>query len=861
MKYNLDYLNEQHKLSGKNAPYNFTNLSNDVFYIPTESSQNYPNKRRLTTASYRKNRFDKEQTGFPNVYTSGCPHNTANLYLNKKNFSFKKKLNNKGNNYYDKEKLYQKMMKLQTTLNNMNLKYHKQKMENDKQAKEIEKQNQFLNLINSQNMRNMDLLESYYFKNENNETKQDKNDNLIRNLMRDNANSMDLNFIKLDDKKFNLKSINNSNKTFTENSLRRLYDELYEECKSREKLLINMEKDKEKYTRENGILKVANETLISNLKCHMKQLEKENEEKDNQIKELKKNLKCSRYTELLKENEVLNQEMEKLKNKLRNALILINDYKKQEEEIKKLYEVIKKKDFKIKALELELTTLSNNSDEITKKLKNDITKKDKLIKQQERDFKKSAFEKYSMLHGYNQTDRYTSDNSDNNKNKTKKKEIDRKNIYKKYPELYLFYLEMKHKSINNSKDFENEVLKKIKDTISIKDAKIEYVNLAWSYFNISDDDKIAKEIIVNFANKEFINHRNIYEIKKKQINILDILFNKKIESKTNEEIKNYIDTNSLEELIKRTFMETDINKLGYISYDEMKKVINESNLVDFIEEILIMTKSEIFNRFDYYNFLILFNENENEERKGEEKTDIGNNNNNIINKEESKGKENSNNNNNDNIQSSKNEEHKTENNENNDNNEEIKENEKESTEKKGESDENKDKNEKNSQNEEPQTNENKDNINEGDNNNSNNNKNINNEEKEEKEEKDQKSDKNILENKLILIVHKIKKEGATPVNYFSQIKENVNINNQEVEVINLTKLKEFLSAKEIELNEEEIKLLKEEFGFKNETNTEDYINNENFVQKLLNIIQNDSDNDDDFMNNIPKMDFADEPKN
>ena len=307
-------------------------------------------------------------------------------------------------------------------------------------------------------------------------------------------------------------------------------------------------------------------------------------------------------------------------------------------------------------------------------------------------------------------------------------------------------------------------------------------------------------------------------------------------------------------------METDINKLGYISYDEMKKVINESNLVDFIEEILIMTKSEIFNRFDYYNFLILFNENENEERKEEEKTDIGNNNNNIINKEESKGKENSVNNNNDNIQSSKNEEHKTENNENNDNNEEIKENEKESTEKKGESDENKDKNEKNSQNEEPQTNENKDNINEGDNN-SNNNKNINNEEKEEKEEKDQKSDKNILENKLILIVHKIKKEGATPVNYFSQIKENVNINNQEVEVINLIKLKEFLSAKEIELNEEEIKLLKEEFGFKNETNTEDYINNENFVQKLLNIIQNDSDNDDDFMDNIPKMDFADEPKN
>ena len=39
----------------------------------------------------------------------------------------------------------------------------------------------------------------------------------------------------------------------------------------------------------------------------------------------------------------------------------------------------------------------------------------------------------------------------------------------------------------------------------------------------------------------------------------------------------------------------------------MRYAINEANLNDFYEEILLMTKSEIFNRFDYYNFLILFN--------------------------------------------------------------------------------------------------------------------------------------------------------------------------------------------------------------------------------------------------------------
>ena len=66
----------------------------------------------------------------------------------------------------------------------------------------------------------------------------------------------------------------------------------------------------------------------------------------------------------------------------------------------------------------------------------------------------------------------------------------------------------------------------------------------------------------------------------------------------------------------------------------------------------------------------------------------------------------------------------------------------------------------------------------------------------------------------------------------------------------------------MELNEEEIKLLKKEFGFNIENNEEidsdEYINYENFEQKLLTIIQNESDNDDNFMENIPKMDFVDE---
>ena len=841
MKTSQNDINDQGKFSSKNDRYNLTGFHRDQFYIPTESNFINQNQRRVTSTTYRKNKFSQEQTGFPRVYTSGCPHNTANLYLNKKNFSFKKKPSNKSNKYFDKEKLYQKMVKLQISLNNINMKYHKQKMENDKQAKEIERQNKFLNSINSQNMRNWDLLESQnLLRNENNEDNiQSKNDNLMNKLIRESESYSDLDFTLLDDKRFNLKSVSNNNKTFSENSLKKLYEELYQECKYRDKLLIKMEKDKEKFTHENGILKVANETLISNLKLHMKKLENENAQKDAKITELKKNLKCSRYTELLKENEILNTEMEKLKNKLKNALTLISEYKKQEEEIKKLYEVIKKKDFKIKALELELTTLANNLDETTKKLQNEINTKDKLLKRQERDIKKSAFELYASKQGFNYTDTYSSDGGAKNK-KAKKKDMDLNSIYKKYPELYLLFIEMKHKDITNSKNFGNEVLKNIKDTMNLEEAKIKYISLLLGYFSISDDDENSKQIIVNLANKEFISNRSIFEIKKKQLNILDSLFNKEINNK-NEEMKIHIEKNSLEELIKQTFIETDKNKLGFINFDQMKNVINEIHLNDFTDEIMLLTKSEIFDRFDYYNFLMLFsNESNNNKTDEGEQAQINNENENL----NSNGFNNINENNIEEIK-----EQKGESNDNNIDNTKKEEN----TDSNNKDEKNKEENN-NNINSNNNTEEQNENV--AKNNNSKDNSNINDNKKEEKDEATKNDD---LEKKLKLIVHKIKTEGGAPANYFSQLKENKNINEKEYEVINVQKLKEFLETKNIELTEEDIYQLKEQYGFKSENNEDvnlnEYINNENFVQKLLSIIQNESDNDDNFMENIPKMEF------
>ena len=88
------------------------------------------------------------------------------------------------------------MMKLQVSLNNMNLKYHKQKMENDKQAKEIERQNKFLNLINSHNMRNMDLIETNNFRNENNSNLENIDDSRQDNNFESKNNDLMKNIIK-----------------------------------------------------------------------------------------------------------------------------------------------------------------------------------------------------------------------------------------------------------------------------------------------------------------------------------------------------------------------------------------------------------------------------------------------------------------------------------------------------------------------------------------------------------------------------------------------------------------------------------------------------------------------------------------
>ena len=173
-------------------------------------------------------------------------------------------------------------------LNILNQKYQKQKMENDKQAREIERQNKFLNYLNDKNLKKMDIYtkntiygNEYYgidnkeydeMKEDEDVTNKKERDDLIKNLTKSNEYEIESKwFVKLNEEKYNLNSSNN--KKITLNALKSLYNELFNECKDRDKLLIKNEKEKEKYAQENDMLKVANETLISNLKKQMKRLE------------------------------------------------------------------------------------------------------------------------------------------------------------------------------------------------------------------------------------------------------------------------------------------------------------------------------------------------------------------------------------------------------------------------------------------------------------------------------------------------------------------------------------------------------------------------------------------------------------
>ena len=553
------------------------------------SSSQWNKNKNSTRVSFGMNNEKNEQcSGYPAIYTSNCSHNTANLYLNKKNFTYamKQKPKQRSNEYYEKEQLFDRVMKLQSALNTLNQKYSKQLIENDKCVKEISRQNKILNSLNYQNFKKDEINNNF---NQTNEISEEKNNQASRRSSENNIIS------KINKNKYTLPDDDDENYNY---KVKELFEGLLKECEIRDRLIRKINDENENLKKINEDWKIANGTLVSNLKSNCKNLEKENEEKSNEIAELKKNSKCSRYNELLKEKNIYEEEMNKIKKKLNEALNKVEFYKSQESEIKKLYDIIKKRDFKIKALELQLTTLSNNSDETTQKLQNELNIKDKLIKKQEREMRKDEYKRYAyeeeqhrLLESLENKNVKKSNNSEN---------VSEKDISEKYPELYHIYIEMKNQRIESSKYYLS-VLNKMNEITSLTDNKIIYSDSLINLFKI--DETEGKRYILNLADKEFINNKNLPEIKNRHKKIFDALFMQ------NKRIKNEGDIKKLlkdkEDDLKKIFKTYDKKKLGYIKFSEMIEVINKMKLGEIKEELLLFSKSEIFNRMNYYKLLVL----------------------------------------------------------------------------------------------------------------------------------------------------------------------------------------------------------------------------------------------------------------
>ena len=109
------------------------------------------NRRPFTSTKLRKTwNYGKYCLDSPNFgYTfQNSKYFTKNLYLNKKNFAWGKGKLSKPNKYYESERLFERVMQLQNKINLLNDQNTEQKIEINKQKKELIKQNKLLNEVN-----------------------------------------------------------------------------------------------------------------------------------------------------------------------------------------------------------------------------------------------------------------------------------------------------------------------------------------------------------------------------------------------------------------------------------------------------------------------------------------------------------------------------------------------------------------------------------------------------------------------------------------------------------------------------------------------------------------------------------------
>ncbi len=541
------------------------------------------------------------------------------LYNTKQKFNFTNSINQKNNSnsfftnneyFWDKEKLFDKCMKLQNEINDLNEKYKFQKVENKKQSKLIKKQNILLNKFKNP----INLFNNKLFEGEN----QDFNNELFEFSHHNKFHNFEA---------MNLKKRSNSNiSDEKENSIRKSLMKTQSEFYLTQNI-INEDKMNQHQ------INFLGETLISNLKIRCKELSKEKKEKDDLIKDMKKNMKLSNLNELQKENSIYEKEMNKIKDKLFEAYDKIKFYEKKENHLKLLFEQLKKKDKKINILEQENIQIMNNFQNQIFELRKENELKNRKILNQNNLIKKLSMSNISnskresfLEKDENEIKEITNMNEKINEillheelielRENKNNNINFNLKYKGIEEFYHLYIEMKKKGIHTPQNFFSYCLNTLSENYSIDENIIIYADGLIKLLNIKTKEE--RSIILDYANLFFKNLKNLNSLKEKQTLIMNQLFDEQKYLENEKRIGKMISKLD-QDIVKDIFDKYDLNRNGIITFEKMRKAIFELKLSDIEEELLLLTKdNEIFNCMNYFEILYRINNDNLKDDKEEE---------------------------------------------------------------------------------------------------------------------------------------------------------------------------------------------------------------------------------------------------
>lgn len=857
------------------------------------------------TWNYGKYFLDSQNLGYS---FQNSKYFTKNLYLNKKSFAWGKNKLSKPNKYYESERLFERVMQLQNKVNLLNDQNTEQKIEINKQKKELIKQNKLLNEVNKK----------MFFDNllNNNESEVDTVDGGGENSVRVNDNthmhtplskrrcysSQQINGINNTNNKkqnINLDNISNDN-------LKDLYKKILKQNQVKEKEILRLKQKIDS-------IHFSNETLISNMKHQYKQLQNENNKKTREFQDLKKSTKCTKYNELMKEKEVYEKEMHSIKDKFHKMSEVLEKYKNCFEENKKLKEEINKKNVKIYNLQNEIVLFSQNSENIINSLKKEINKKNKKIQKLENEMKKYICSENSIKdnkkmiknNSFNKLI-FSSRNNDNNiyninKNKN---DFNSNNLYFNHclnfnknnsntnqflsPSSYssranLFSASWKNIKIKNQKLSKEKSRERVVPTrnsrvkeIILSDQELYQLYIEMKKRNINDSKEFINEVLLNLKddssntdNKKYYYNAIIKLFKVEDESgkkIVENLSSKEFgENKQLKDIKmhNLKILNELfslnqeknnKDILDNKLKEIDKNKFinSIKKYDEYESgYIYFNQMISIIKEFKLEQNLEDIllltkepDVFNLMNYNVILDMINQNDKKE------NNENNEIKDKNDEKPHSKGINDNKNDIDKNNDEDKNIVNNKSNDNNKNN--NIIDKNDKKEDITLNKEKND-NSDNKEVSNN--------GNNNTSDIENEFKDKEKKEENKKESNDNQDIINEKVEQILknfaHIILIEGSTPYNYISSLKETNNLkDNNSINVINPQKLFKFLGEKKISISEDEKNGIIKEYGIKIDDNSL-FIDHDKLVEKLFENLKNDegNSNDEDFMKNIKNYDI------